>query len=468
METAAFHPGLKQTLQAGAYLLFATEDFPDSTLDSDSFVRPEARVLVGRFLGNEPNNHIKVQLYKPLFQATTKALLFPTGSRNILPVTDFPGRLLNELVRTNVDMVTSVLSIIGVAFVFHYQELCEADYIGTEGMHFVFYVRYSYSDTGPAGDESFVDIAKEDHQSFSCTTYPTSFGVLSTSRMIWRGLSELRQYISSVLLRKCNQNKFVKKSIRNRFHCDATWFFIINEFLSQGITATNETMAHHKVVNLPGFVYKKLKNSRMSERLTFCTEEHLHIFRKVFGLMSLYGRRDHPPPLSQKHGKRLAYNDLVNVVVCENTDFDQMVVLEYDHYCIKISVAYQQYNYKTGGPNHQPIGCPASHLKQAILFFASPTGDDDSNAVSLDSSSRHSSASSHSSVDEAEETTNGISVRICVGTRFNFNDCCYDVARITDTHVSCRVHLPRRLRGAVSEFPRNYPGLYAAVAEYST
>ena len=225
MQTAAFHPGLKQTLHAGAYLLFSMEDLPDSPFDSDAFVRPEGWVVVGCFVANESNNHIKVQLYKPLFHATTKTLLFPTGSRNIQPVTDFLGRLLKELVRTNIYVVTSLLSLIGIAFVFHYEELREADFIGTEGMQFVFYQRYSFSDTGPDGDESLVDIAKEDHQSFPCTTHPTCFGVLSTSRMIWRGLSELRQYISSVLLRKCSQNKFVKKSIWNRFHCDATWFF---------------------------------------------------------------------------------------------------------------------------------------------------------------------------------------------------------------------------------------------------
>jgi hypothetical protein len=90
MQTTAFHPGLKQTLHAGAFLLFSMEDLQDSTFDSDSFVRPEARVLVGCFLENELNNHIKEQLYKPLFHATTKALLFPTGNGNIQPVTVFP------------------------------------------------------------------------------------------------------------------------------------------------------------------------------------------------------------------------------------------------------------------------------------------------------------------------------------------------------------------------------------------
>jgi hypothetical protein len=84
-------------------------------------------------------------------------------------------------------------------------------------MQFVFYLRYSFSDTGPAGDESLIDNAKEYHQSFPCSTHPTCFGVLSTSRMIWRGLSELHQYIRSVLLRKCSQNKFVKMSIRIGF-----------------------------------------------------------------------------------------------------------------------------------------------------------------------------------------------------------------------------------------------------------
>ena len=203
--------------------------------------------------GNESSNHIKVQLYKPLFHATTKALMFPTGNQNIQPVTDFPGCLLKELVRTNIVItsiyiVTSLLSLIGIAFVFHYEELREANFIGTEGMQFVFYLHYSFSDTGPAGDEHLVDIAKEDHQSFPCSTPPTCFGVLSTSRMIWRGLSELRQYISSVLL--THKTSLLRCQFGIRFTVMQPVFIIINECLSQGITATNATMAHHKLVNL--------------------------------------------------------------------------------------------------------------------------------------------------------------------------------------------------------------------------
>jgi len=165
--------------------------------------------------------------------------------------------------------------------------------------------------------------------------------------------------------------------------------------------------------------------------------------------------------MSQKHGKRLAYNDLVNAVVCENTDFKQMVVLEYDHYCINIAIAYQQYNYKTGGPNNTPIGCPATHLKKAILFFVSNTGDEDSNTINLDSSL--SPIAPNNSIDETVETT----IAICVGTRFNHNDCSYDVVDVNETQISCCVHLPNRLRGTIDIFPLNGSTIHTAIANYS-
>jgi hypothetical protein len=40
MQTAAFHPGLKQTLHAGAYLLFSMENLQDSTFGNVNTILP--------------------------------------------------------------------------------------------------------------------------------------------------------------------------------------------------------------------------------------------------------------------------------------------------------------------------------------------------------------------------------------------------------------------------------------------
>jgi hypothetical protein len=280
-----YHKGFNCLLHVGAFVTVCGAKTVSRNLTTGQReIVKEDPDYVGKIISILPNGEIMVRPYELMFD--NKGLpTYDTGDIRISPVSDFPGSTLTEIVEIHMGelhRVSSSKMIIGLPFVFSPDDLVDPNISWISGMTNAFLLRYRFcSSASPVHGFPFGFSIVECHEAFVCDAHNDMYMPCS-SKTVFLGLQAMYDTIQRALNTiRGSQGDFKKISDRSRFHHNLAWKLFSKKCSDVGIQSTPSKFGYLKVLNLPGFVTKKVKISRSATVFLFNTQEHIEFLQST-------------------------------------------------------------------------------------------------------------------------------------------------------------------------------------------